>query len=204
MARFSEFIALSEKLPVVSLADIRAAMPELRRETLYRWHRAGKIEIIAPGFYSPRGSIQSEEQMFAVANRIYRPSFVSLQSALAHHGLAAEVPLAVTSVTSAKTRTVHSPSGQFIYRTVKPERWFGYMVEQGIRFSYLMASPERAIADVLYLSPRLNSPADLIELRLDPQAFEKLAVNLEETVEKYRSKALVKRCRALREAMENA
>jgi hypothetical protein len=42
MARFSEFAALAERLPVVSLADMGTAMPGLRRETLYRWHKAGR------------------------------------------------------------------------------------------------------------------------------------------------------------------
>jgi len=204
MARFSEFAALSERLPVVSLADLVTAMPGLRRETLYRWHRAGKIMIVAPGFYILSGSIQSEQHMFAVANRIYRPSFVSLESALAYHGLIPEVALTVTSVTTGKTRTVSSPAGEFLYRTVKPERWFGYRVNSGMRHSFLMASPERAVADMLYLRKDLETPEDFMELRLDPDAFEKLAKNLPEMAEKYRSKTLMQRCNTLLEAMKDA
>lgn len=204
MARFQEFRRLAEKLPVVSLADIETALPGLRRETLYRWRRKGYISMAAPGFYVLAGSIENERDLFAVASRLYTPSFVSLESALAWHGLIPETPLSVTSVTTRKTRTISSEIGEFIYRTVKPDYWFGYEVEGTQSSRFMMAKPERAIIDLLYLRRDLRTPEDIVELRLNEERLRPLNDNLLMTAERFKSKVLQKRCHMLTEVLEHA
>lgn len=204
MARFQEFRRLAEKLPVVSLADIATALPGLRRENLYRWKRRGYIRMAAPGFYVLAGSIESEQDLFAIANRLYTPSFVSLESALGWHGLIPETTLAVTSVTTRKTRTVSSEVGEFIYRTVKPGYWFGYTVEETPRGKFMLAQPQRALLDLLYLRKNLRTPGDFMELRLSGERTGTIAEDLLEMAEKFNSRTLLNRCNMLLEVVDNA
>ncbi len=204
MARFIEFLKLSDKLPVVSMVDMAAALPGLRRETVYRWRSAGLVQMIAPGYYIPSGSILGEQDLFAVANLIYRPSFVSLESALSYHGLIPETAFSVTSVSTRKTRSVLSPAAGFIYRTVKPGYWFGYSVVQGPRHPFLMALPERALLDMLYLRKELNTPESLRELRLDREAFGAVAGKLAGMALRFGSRRIMEKCAMLTRVMEDA
>jgi hypothetical protein len=83
-----------------------------------------------------------------LANLIYGPSFVSLDCALAFHGLIPERVETVTSVTPKRGRAFRTPVGTFAYRQV-PETYFPLgmgRVEQG-DVAFLMAVPERALAD---------------------------------------------------------
>lgn len=204
MARFVEFLKLAEKLPVVSMVDIAAAMPGLGRETVYRWRAAGLVQMIAPGYYIPSGSMLCEQDLFAVANRVYRPSFVSLESALSFHGLIPETVFSVTSVSTRKTRSVSSPVGGFVYRTVKPGYWFGYTVVQGPRHPFLMALPERALLDLLYLRKDLSNTDSLRELRLDREAFGAVAERLAGMALRFESKRIKEKCAMLTKVMEDA
>lgn len=204
MARFQEFREFAEKLPVVSLADIATALPGLRRETLYRWRKRGYIKMVAPGFYVLTGSIETEQDLFAIANRLYTPSFVSLESALAWHGMIPESPLAVTSVTTRKTRTVSSEIGEFIYRTLKPDYLFGYTVEGTPPGKFMMTRPEKAVLDLLYLRKDLRTPGDFKELRMNPERFNRITENLLEMARKFKNRVLLNRCAMLLEVMDNA
>ena len=83
-----------------------------------------------------------------LANLVYGPSFVSLDYALAFHGLIPERVETVTSVTPKRGRAFHTPVGTFAYRQV-PEAYFPLgmdRVESG-DVAFLMAVPERALAD---------------------------------------------------------
>ncbi len=174
MARFNEFEELAGKLHVVSLADVRKFIPGLRQETLYRWHKTGKIVIIAPGYYSLSGALKSETDLFVAANRIYSPSFISLHTALEFYGLIPETVLTITSVSTRKTRNINSSSGRFLYRSVKPEFYFGYKVVSQGGSTFLIAEPERALVDLLYLRKDLSDAGELAELRIDRDNFRKL------------------------------
>lgn len=83
-----------------------------------------------------------------LANLIYGPSFISLDYALSYHGLIPERVEQVTSVTSKRGRKFDTPVGTFVYRPV-PQGSFHLgmnQIEIG-EISFLLASPERALAD---------------------------------------------------------
>ncbi|HKL25829.1 MAG TPA: hypothetical protein VJ910_06340 [Desulfuromonadales bacterium] len=84
-----------------------------------------------------------------LANLIYGPSCVSLEYALHHYGLIPERVEAVTSVTTKRPKEFQTPVGLFQYRNV-PEAGFHVglqRVELNDGRAYLMASPEKALAD---------------------------------------------------------
>lgn len=92
---------------------------------------------------------------FLVANLLRRPSYVSLESALNLHGLLLQTPRMVTSVTTGRPCRLRAGSQEFTYRHLSPRLWFGFE-RNG---TFLVATPEKAFFDWLYLS----SPGDRLE-----------------------------------------
>ena len=79
------------------------------------------------------------------------PSYVSLQSALYLHGLISQIPAVTYAVSLARTRRFDTPLGVVSIHHVTPAFFSGFdpTGPQGA----LIASPEKALVDVLYLSP---------------------------------------------------
>jgi predicted transcriptional regulator of viral defense system len=87
-----------------------------------------------------------------LANQLYMPSYISLESALSYYNIIPEGVYAITSVSSKKTQQFNNAFGQFIYHHVDPEL-FGDFVLLHDEFNnpVYIASKERAIIDFLYL-----------------------------------------------------
>jgi predicted transcriptional regulator of viral defense system len=79
------------------------------------------------------------------------PSYISLQTALFHHGMISQIPSVIYAVTTSKTRRYKTPAGTFSLHHIEPEFFFGFSAtgDRAIK----MASPEKALVDYLYLSP---------------------------------------------------
>jgi predicted transcriptional regulator of viral defense system len=104
---------------------------------------------------------------FVVANQLVRSSYVSLQSALAYYGLIPEYVPLMTSVTTSRPGRSITPLGNFEFRHIKPDFLFGYQsVDVGDSQQAFVASPEKALLDLIYLAPGADSPDYLRELRL--------------------------------------
>ncbi len=203
--RLNEFAELAKKLPVVSLADIRSTMPGLRQETLSRWNRSGKIIMVAPGYYVLPDETTDETDLFSIAGRLYTPSFVSLESALSFYRLIPDTVLSVTSVCTRKTRRINSPLCTFIYRSIQPQFFFGYEAKIGRNYSFLMASPERAVVDLLYLRRDISSAEDMRELRFDSEIFNELdPMKILDMAERFNKPWLTGKVQVLIEVMKNA
>ncbi len=86
-----------------------------------------------------------------LANMIYGPSYVSLDYALHYYALIPERVEAVTSVTCGRSRRFSTPVGLFVYRMIPMEAYQIGMdrVELEGGRSFLMATPEKALADKL-------------------------------------------------------
>ena len=135
-----------------------------------------------------------------LANMIYGPSYISLETALHHHGLIPERVEAMTSVTEGRGRRFFTPLGLFLYHGI-PETVYPIGIDQvaieGGR-SFLMATPEKALADKIQAERGLplHSQAELRvylleSLRIDHKALGRLdaaAVCL--MAERYRSRKL--------------
>lgn len=87
-----------------------------------------------------------------LANLIYGPSYISLDYALQHYGFIPERVEGITSVTTGRSRRFSTPVGLFIYRMI-PLRAFQLgmdRIEIGEGRAFLMATPEKALADKIY------------------------------------------------------
>ncbi|NLI02410.1 MAG: hypothetical protein GX473_03645 [Candidatus Fermentibacter daniensis] len=126
-----------------------------------------------------------------LANLVHGPSYVSMESALEYHAMIPERTKAVTSASFSRGRSFVTPVGLFIYQRV-PERVFSIGVERveipGGR-SFLMARPEKALADMVHIDRglELRSFRAVEEylydnLRIDPASIEALDASLMESI----------------------
>ena len=90
--------------------------------------------------------------LYAIANRLYRPSYISLESALSHYGMIPEVVYQVTSVTPKPTREFKTPKSVFSYQRIKKSVFSGYSPVPLEGHIVLLAEPEKALADYLYFA----------------------------------------------------
>ncbi|MCG2690165.1 hypothetical protein L6252_02700 [Candidatus Parcubacteria bacterium] len=83
---------------------------------------------------------------FQIANFLYSPSYISLESALCFYGMLSQFPYQITSISRKKTKTITCLNKEFNYSHIKQSLFFGYQKEKG----FLIASPEKALLDYLY------------------------------------------------------
>ncbi|MDD4013239.1 MAG: hypothetical protein PHW14_03505 [Candidatus Omnitrophica bacterium] len=158
---------------VFSVADIRQADADFHRRRLNEWQDKGYILKVIRGYYVFTEKPLSEKSLFEIANRIYSPSYVSFETALSYHGLIPESVYGITSASTRKTSRFDTEIGAFIYRTIRPKLYFGFeYVGNGSRY-LKMASPEKAILDLLYIKTGIK----------DAEAFESLRLNRERFLE---------------------
>ncbi len=106
---------------------------------------------------------------------VLRPkSYISLESALLDKGITNQSPSALTCVTPSYPQSYRGKSANIIYRKISPELYWGYE-EKSTRYNkYLIAEPEKALLDWIYLSRQEGLPTPLDELRLDFLSIPKL------------------------------
>jgi predicted transcriptional regulator of viral defense system len=98
------------------------------------------------------------------------PSYVSLQTALHYHGLIEQIPAMIYVVSLGRARTIRTRFGTFSVHRVAPDLFGGFEVLEG---GVKMATPEKALVDVLYLSATRNRTfAALPEVEL-PRTFDR-------------------------------
>lgn len=164
--RFREFESRIRALPTFNLNDVRKLDPGFHRQQLNYWHNQGYIKSLAGGYYILADRVMDEMVLFMVANKIYEPSYVSLESALAYYEIIPETVLGVTSISSRKTKQYESAWGVFSYRSVKPQTMIGYQViENTPAIKFKIAYLEKALLDYLYLNSEIQSLADFEGLR---------------------------------------
>lgn len=131
-----------------------------------------------------------------------RSSYISLQSALSHYGMIPEHVPVVTSVTGGRPEKLDTPVGRFLFRHVQSRNFFGF-VEREIApgESVRIARPEKALADLLYLTSGSDEVDYLAELRLERADSFSPAV-LAETAERMCSPKLKRAVARLRQHWE--
>lgn len=167
---YGELVGLVSDEPVFASALLLAGRPPAGavQRQLSRWVETGRLLQVRRGWYVlPTAFRKSEPHPFLVANRIKPASYVSLQSALAHHGLIPEFVPVVTSVTTGRPELVRTPLGAFQYRHLTHAWFTGFeRVEMQTGQPAYLARPEKALLDLLYLTPDSANEAFLEELRL--------------------------------------
>ena len=156
---------------VFSINDIQRIDPKFHRRRLNEWQDKGYIKKIIKGFYIFSDLELNENILFEIANRIYKPSYISLEGALAYYKLIPESTYGITSASTRRTYKFKTSIAEFSYRTIKSSLFFGYILNRYNGKCFKIASPEKAILDYFYLNPHINKESDFASLRINPEVF---------------------------------
>ncbi len=155
-------------LAIFNIHQIYAWKPEFDRNNLTRWLKKGYLIRLKRGYYSFSEYKGKQGYPYFFANRIYRPSYISLHTALSFYGMIPEAVVQITSVSSLKTASFKNDVGEYSYKNIKEKLIFGYDLKpMADNRTIMFATPEKALLDLLYLYPFYDKEQELLELRLD-------------------------------------
>jgi len=152
------------------------------RDRVTKWLKTGAITRVKKGLYVfgekyRRGPIC----LSSLANLIYGPSYISKEYALSFYGLIPERVDLVTSMTTQKTKIFSTPIGNFSYTHLNLTKYTPGICLKEIDELHvcLIASPEKAMADLIASQKSIASQEELLEhllenLRVDEEGLYKL------------------------------
>ena len=121
--------------------------------------KKGELIRIKKGLYvcsaKIHGLLLSRE---LIANHLYGPSYVSLESALSFYGIIPERTEILRSVTFKRSKKFQTPLGLFEYQRIPKQVYaIGFKQEfAGKDYAYLIATPEKALCDLLLTTANLR------------------------------------------------
>ncbi|MCK9305591.1 MAG: hypothetical protein PHP30_01785 [Bacteroidales bacterium] len=165
---FLEFKNKLFDLGCFNIYQVYSLQPGFDRNNLTRWAKRGYIIRLRQGYFAFCEYKNKPDYSLYFANQIYRPSYISLHTALSFYGMIPEAVVQITSVSSLKTASFSNDFGEYSYKNLKENLMFGYELKpmadnRIIKF----ATPEKALLDLLYLYPFYDNEQELKELRLD-------------------------------------
>ena len=131
----------------------------------------GDLIPLKKGLYETDSSVPGHY----LARVIYGPSYLSFEYAMSFHGLIPEAVYTFTSATCGKKKKKQydTPFGVFTYRDI-PIHVFPYGTQLHIEndYGFVIASPEKAVCDLLYTRPPCSNRNELRQLLFDDLRIE--------------------------------
>ncbi|MBI5804825.1 type IV toxin-antitoxin system AbiEi family antitoxin domain-containing protein [candidate division TA06 bacterium] len=179
---FSEFKKRYRRLPLIPTEQmlLPGNSPQAFKNQLSQWQKRGWLIRLRRGFYllSDQDRTVTPSALY-LANQLYPPSYLSLEYALGHYGLIPEAVAQITSVTTRKTKIFRNRWGDFRYRHLAQNLFWGFeAIKDENGYTVLMAGPEKALLDFFYFH-KSSLPLDgknYRELFLGSYRFQNTAV----------------------------
>ncbi len=140
-----------KNLTIFTPFDIRRILGSSKIATtflLHRYTKKGFIIRLKRGLYALRDTKIPD---LYLANKLYEPSYVSLEFALSYHRIIPETVYEITSVTPKASRRFNVSGKLFTYRNIKKTTFTGYTTARQRELTFLIAEPEKAFVDLNYL-----------------------------------------------------
>lgn len=140
-----------KKLLIFTAIDIRALFgvsAVAAAALLHRYKKQGFILQIKRGLYVFSDILPPDVY---IANKLYSPSYISLEFALSYHGVIPETVYETTSVTTKATRRFETLGKIFSFRKIKKAAYTGYEIQKQQGVSFYIATAEKAFVDANYL-----------------------------------------------------
>lgn len=129
------------------------------RECIARMVKRGELIRLKNGFYLVADKIQEGPDRVVpyeqIANRLYGPSYVSLEWALSFYGMIPERVHTITSMTLGRDKEYHTSIGDFVYHRLTSNSYpLGVVQKKAVDTvgGFLMACPEKALVDLVFIS----------------------------------------------------
>ncbi len=181
----STILSPFEKLPYFTIEGFRQFAGENitsdvhARIALNRWVKAGYLVALKKGVYMHYRFYErhrQEENFSAVVSAILEPlSYLSMEFILQQRGILTEITYPITAVTRKNTHLITNSIGDFVYRNINNNLYYGYQIEETFGIHYAQASVAKALFDYLYFRP--------LPIRIASTGFdlsEELRLNLDE------------------------
>jgi predicted transcriptional regulator of viral defense system len=183
--RTKRIFKLAETLPLFGAADL-APLGEKKSYLniiLSRFTDRGALIHLRKNLYVAKIYVDNTDRkgLFSdyvefIANKLYSPSYLSLDYVLHEHNMLTELPRNITSVALRKTDRFTNELGNFIYHKIKEKLFLGFSIVKKGNFSILKATKAKALFDFLYFRKRLL---------VDREAAKELRLNLNNFTKKY-------------------
>ena len=141
----------SRDITLFTLSDFGKIFEIDNQQTLYK--KIARLEhnqIITKLIKGKYRFLLSKSNDFLVANFLYNPSYISLESALSFHGIITAFAYQITSITVKPTRTFEIEGKEFTYSHLAPALFWGYEKKE----DFLIADPAKALLDYIYLGTK--------------------------------------------------
>ena len=160
-----------EAVSLFTLNDFKRIFAIDNKNTLYKKvQRLKDKEIIKKLIKGKYLFLFQKPHDFLIANFLYRPSYISLESALSFYGIITGFPYQVTSVTTKKSKRIIVDEKGYEYSQIKNDLFWGYEKKE----DFLIADKEKAFLDYLYYAYKGLRSKDLKEFDLSAIKKEKL------------------------------
>lgn len=168
-----------EKLKIFSTNDLRILDDKYNKSKILKWKRSWYIKQIIKWSYILNKIDLNNLLLFNIANYIYNPSYISLESAFSYYWIIPEQVFSITSVSTKKTNIFNTDVWTFGYKKIKNELFFWYEILEIKEYKILIASLEKALIDYFYLYDNVKNIIDLEYLRFNKDILkEKLDIEL--------------------------
>ena len=155
---------------------------------LKRALKAGEVVRIHRGLYCLATKyLRQKIDPLILAQRIYGPSYISLETALSYHNWIPEAVYAITSTSLDRSREYETPLGHFSFTRVPQMTFYDEITRvenESTGGSFLLASPLKALADYVYVHKcDWDSARPIVEsLRVDESSLASLPPSSFETL----------------------
>lgn len=174
----------------VELDILMQGSPDSRYSKVKRLLAEGKLLRLRRGLYCLTAALGHADKphSFELAQYIYSPSYISLESALSYHQLIPEAVYGITSACIKRSKDFHTPLGIFSYSRLPLENFHTQVeliVENNYRF--FMAKPWKAICDYVFCYKKDWNSFDPLwkSLRIEPENLPTLYAEESELLDEY-------------------
>lgn len=165
---FYHFKRSLEHFRCFSLVDIKKHFPNFDSKRLVEWQAKGYIQKIRNGYYIWDDFEDEFTNWLAVSHKCYKPSYISLQTALSVYGFIPEGVFSIMAISSAKTYAFQYRAMTFSYRNIQTGLFWGYTIVKAPNgLPFCLATPEKAMLDFLYFNQSAKGPKDFDAMRFN-------------------------------------
>lgn len=146
-------IPITTDVLVSILGDYKAPL-----QKIMMMERSGELLRIKRGLYVVSPTISGcKISMSLIANHLYPYSYISMQTALREYGLIPERVYTIKSISMRRSKNITTSMGEFIYIGCNPDYYpIGVNIKDCNNYSYMIASPEKALCDLVVFTSGLN------------------------------------------------
>jgi len=156
-----------DKLIVFSTNDIKKLDDKFNKKKLFTWVKKWYIKQIRRWYYILSDIQLNDNFLYFIANKVYNPSYISLETALSFYNLIPETIYSITSISTKKTFNFSFEWINFSYKTINVKYFFWYKLVNFWKKSFLIWEMEKVLLDFLYLKKNIKDIEDIRWLRLN-------------------------------------